>query len=1744
MRLDSPRNVGRTHACRFSLRFHHALLVLLLLAVPMASSTARAEAAKDEPKVECVEDFLDKHISKNTMIKKFISDRIVNQLHDGFDTGLKKIVTPETDLILSPTDWMQSIDHAANGEFDKLKLLVGEAIAKKIIETLLPGGGKLLTQAYDYSKIMAIELAAWGKQNEVKEFMKEFLTRRADFFKVRYYRECKTKDLKSIFNEIWNDPAVQLKMKGEMNWFTTRTAYRNALKTTCWNAMVDFTCKYRNHLRDLEQIEAAARAERIDLILAIKNARRELRQCASHLYYLGEINSRDVEKHAVAIVKYRSLTKEERKRFIDEARKRNAKKIAAGGVVRLKERVKRFEDRCAGMIKGGSPTSGLRGLSEPDTSALIPNVNKFTSQFLGGYITYGYYARAKAENEKALDNLALAIGGLCEAVRKEKAKKLKENVAASVEAEEEALKHGNALLSRLATARQELKAFQEKLEERVKAKATEKGAEFKAIFGMKNVGGDLVQLSEQRAEIVRGFYESFDAKSAVQRLLATNPPDVNLFYESYQQIGKKVEAGTIDGGQAAILKERVLAAWGKVYSAINETVNEANAQLAKGDFSDHQKIKCKNKANSLFYAIQNKKERFEREWQIVQQKINRAAKEKKSESERALRSRGSEALSGKERTAAGTPAEVASRGRIGGQTRLQSAQFLNRLTPQGDVTAYTHKVEADLVAAEKSASATAAEMKKRIKNDPSIAALEKKAADLIQESEPMANWVNSNPHWVDFFLARRPRECPDDFKYAHQYLEDQALSIAVSIDKIHSKNLNIYEAAAHHAWVAENQAAYAGVTLPIVRERVDMASALSAETTRLVGTHGRIDFNLAVHLPGVLHQTRAEGLVKRLRETPDEATLAHLDLALEHYDQIRRDLGTNNYAKVLAPDYVQKNKGSLELQKKIPTISNIFYRWDRVLYAPMFLKDLRSIQPRFKEVLKTVNAIPEEDAKRILKVHEEALELQKQANAVPMQRWEDPSIDKAVNGVAALKKLAQQIAWIRLANERLDAAIVNHERLKAYVLKHEPRDRQRIIALLEKGEGIEKTQPKAALALAQQALNHLRFVMLLMPYGIRGYKELHERGFNLASRINNKLNRTADDIYDFPAGGNYHITINGISSSTMRKWQANKIASADGNIEIRTESYDPLFRNAKKVMIAIFTGSRPKRLAFTTVSRKGPDFVHRLKVPFDQPHTIEIQIVTDKLTGHTPLQYPLNFHWGQMPIVNVGKVKVIRIRKKGEWVSFSGKLGQALELKLTTGNATAPAEVHVLGLADVSLYGQKPQAEYGMLRGQWVELTPFSRDPDASKKFTSHSTEEEEGKGLRFWEMQANIEANEQYNVFQKFGNEWRLVAHVIGMNVKRPVPPQGGGQPPKKDYSAALAKPLAEDKVFVPSLLQAVLDAAPDTQQVPQYLAQLTQGTPRQKAIMDLFNSAGYQNRRVTDRQFVRDAYQAIPGREPSAMEVSDLLLKLSQGTPRDTALKTLFNSTEYAQIQEKRKKGSGDPNTHTGGNTGGGNVGGGTVGGGITGGEPVLSGLRVRAATRRARPNTSVTVPIHLEFPKVFSRTRDGRANVANLNVEVAYDPSVVRPAGKVIKGNLMGGCIFQANASKPGVIKIGFATNGRVQTSGTLAQIPFRVVGQPGQGSPLNVRITTVNAEDGSTPQATVGHGSIRVQQKVVVGDFNGNGIVDASDALAALKMSLDLIPEDLILNVDKQGGVTSNDARLLLKMATKNMTVPAK
>ena len=189
--------------------------------------------------------------------------------------------------------------------------------------------------------------------------------------------------------------------------------------------------------------------------------------------------------------------------------------------------------------------------------------------------------------------------------------------------------------------------------------------------------------------------------------------------------------------------------------------------------------------------------------------------------------------------------------------------------------------------------------------------------------------------------------------------------------------------------------------------------------------------------------------------------------------------------------------------------------------------------------------------------------------------------------------------------------------------------------------------------------------------------------------------------------------------------------------------------------------------------------------------------------------------------------------------------------------------------------------------------------------------------------------------------------------------------------------------------------------------------------------------------------------------------------------------------------------------------------------------SRFTLKADRRQVKVGGTVAVPIWLL----------GRGDLGNLNFEVAYDASVVRPTGKAIKGNLLGRALFESNAAPRGRMKIGFAARGPVSGDGTIAQIRWQAVGRAGARSPLTLTVTRADRSSGGAVRVGVIHGEILLlnAQDRVPNDVNNNKVVDAGDALEALKMSVDLIPEDLICDADKDGTVTSNDARLILKQA---------
>jgi hypothetical protein len=187
-------------------------------------------------------------------------------------------------------------------------------------------------------------------------------------------------------------------------------------------------------------------------------------------------------------------------------------------------------------------------------------------------------------------------------------------------------------------------------------------------------------------------------------------------------------------------------------------------------------------------------------------------------------------------------------------------------------------------------------------------------------------------------------------------------------------------------------------------------------------------------------------------------------------------------------------------------------------------------------------------------------------------------------------------------------------------------------------------------------------------------------------------------------------------------------------------------------------------------------------------------------------------------------------------------------------------------------------------------------------------------------------------------------------------------------------------------------------------------------------------------------------------------------------------------------------------------------------------ISGLTVRAATRRVKPGQAILAPVEILNP----------GGLANINVVIDYSAEVVSVSAKPSPGALKQNRLFEANHSESGIVRLGLAGADPLTSSGQMALIPFVAVGQPGTKSKLKVVVTNANSAGGEILTPTVIDGEIEILESGSRDpeDIDDDNEVTAKDALEALKMSVKLIPINSAADVDGDGSVTSNDARLIL------------
>ena len=158
-----------------------------------------------------------------------------------------------------------------------------------------------------------------------------------------------------------------------------------------------------------------------------------------------------------------------------------------------------------------------------------------------------------------------------------------------------------------------------------------------------------------------------------------------------------------------------------------------------------------------------------------------------------------------------------------------------------------------------------------------------------------------------------------------------------------------------------------------------------------------------------------------------------------------------------------------------------------------------------------------------------------------------------------------------------------------------------------------------------------------------------------------------------------------------------------------------------------------------------------------------------------------------------------------------------------------------------------------------------------------------------------------------------------------------------------------------------------------------------------------------------------------------------------------------------------------------------------------------------------TNVPVPINLA-------NGDGLC-IRALDIKLSYNQTIVEPTGNVEASIFTQGYAFNANTNVPGEIKISSITGASqcvdLYGAGTLFHAYFNVIG--GEGS-----VTSLDFIEGLTSTViydldnainavplVLKSGSLTVGQNFILGDINGDGVVNAVDAAWALDISSNVI-----------------------------------
>jgi hypothetical protein len=248
----------------------------------------------------------------------------------------------------------------------------------------------------------------------------------------------------------------------------------------------------------------------------------------------------------------------------------------------------------------------------------------------------------------------------------------------------------------------------------------------------------------------------------------------------------------------------------------------------------------------------------------------------------------------------------------------------------------------------------------------------------------------------------------------------------------------------------------------------------------------------------------------------------------------------------------------------------------------------------------------------------------------------------------------------------------------------------------------------------------------------------------------------------------------------------------------------------------------------------------------------------------------------------------------GKHIAFAARYADGVHM----GRNTYSRKFHV-----VRLLGRRAA---GNLKALDIQIAEAKREYDAALQHLNSLDGNRDHVKSRIATKRFNT-ARKNYNALLKQREQLRAGSTGTGrptvttggptVTVVEPVKPVG----PPPDYSAALGKPVGDFQTFSTYMYRSVLHRDPSGEELLHCLKVLKVGKARHQETLALFRSPNYLARKTTNKEFIRDAYQSLLGREPSLPESKLLELQMRIGASRSGVLQLITTTGEHQDIVRK---------------------------------------------------------------------------------------------------------------------------------------------------------------------------------------------------------------------------------------------------